>query len=321
MSAARRTAASPDFLADCVATVWRWRDEGRFPHLASPLIEARRLGDRLGCELLVKAESMNATGAFKERGACAKLMSLTTSERRAGVAAASAGNHAQGLALHAARQGIRAVIFMAETTPEVKVERTRALGAKVRLFGRSFDEAQAHAAASAQAEGLTYVHPFDDPWVIAGQSTLGRELFEARPDLDAVVAPVGGGGLLAGISLAAEALGVSAERHGVRLAKRRSALTPTLADGMAVRDIGAVPSSLKSRLASRWSGVDDTQIEAAMIAYMRDTGLVAEGAGAAALAALMAEPERYAGKTVAVILSGSNVDPARYAKLFAASAA
>lgn len=307
-------------LAHCVRSVWRWRDEGRFPTLASPLIEARRLGDRLGCELYVKAESMNATGAFKERGACAKLMSLSQAERRAGVAAASAGNHAQGLALHAARLGVRAVIVMAETTPEVKVERTRALGAEVRLFGRTFDEAQAHAAVTSQAEGLTYVHPFDDPWVIAGQSTLGRELFDAKPDLDAIVAPVGGGGLLAGISLAAEALGVEAERHGVRLAGRPSP-GPTLADGIAVGKLGSVPAGLGPRLASRWSTVDETLIEAAMIAYMRDTGLVAEGAGAAALAALMAEPERYQGKKVAVILSGSNVDPARFAGLFAASAA
>ena len=311
---------TPDPLQDCVDAVWRWRDEGRMPALASPLIEAGRLGARLGCRLFVKAESVNATGAFKERGALARLTSLTEAERRAGVAAASAGNHAQGLALHGGRLGVRVVIFMARTTPSVKVERTRALGAEVRLVGESFDEAQAYAAKAARTEGLTYVHPFDDPWVIAGQSTLGRELFEAKPDLDAVIAPVGGGGLLAGISLAAEALGVTAERHGVRVS-RPSPGAPTLADGIAVREVGALPASLGDRLATRWSQVDEAMVEAAMVAYMRDLGLVAEGAGAAALAALLAEPERYAGKTVAVILSGSNVDPARYAALFAPAAA
>lgn len=313
------TVPTPDPLQDCVDAVWRWRDEGVMPALGSPLIEAGRLGARLGCRLFVKAESVNATGAFKERGALARLTSLTKAERRAGVAAASAGNHAQGLALHGARLGVRVVIFMARTTPAVKVERTRALGAEIRLVGETFDEAQAHAAAASSAEGLTYIHPFDDPWVIAGQSTLGRELFEAKPDLDAVIAPVGGGGLLAGVSLAAESLGVGAERHGVRVSPAPG--RPTLADGIAVRDIGALPASLGPRLATRWSQVDEAMVEAAMVAYMRDLGLVAEGAGAAALAALMAEPDRYAGKTVAVILSGSNVDPARYAALFAAAAA
>lgn len=265
---------------------------------------------------------MNVTGSFKERGALNRLLSLTPEQRARGVITASAGNHAQGLAYHAARVGVRAQICMPVFTPLVKVSATRAWGAEVILFGENFDEALAEARRREKAEGLIFVHAFDDDAVIAGQGTIGLELLEQIPDLEAVAVPVGGGGLIGGVACALKesksgiaVIGVQsaalpsmeaalAQHHPVTLAP-----AATIADGIAVRQAGARTFELVQCYVDGIVTVDDEEIAIAILRLLETQKLLAEGAGAAGVAALLQRkvPE-LAGKNVAVVIGGGNID-------------
>lgn len=311
-------AMTPDLEA-ALAQVWRWHDGGLDGILRTPFLRADRIGEALGCELWVKLETLQHTGSFKERGALAKLMSLTPQEREAGVVAASAGNHAQGVARHAARLGIRAVIVMPRGTPIVKIQKTEGMGAEVVIAGDSYDEAQAHAGRLADEQGLTRIHPFDDPWVIAGQSTIAREMLAEQGDLDVIIAPVGGGGLLSGLSLAARAarpdieiIGVQAELYPSMANRLQGFDRPvggsTLAEGIAVKAPGDITAGLLSALAVDLILVSEPALERALNLYLTEMKVLAEGAGAAGLAGVLEQPERFRGRKVATVLCGGNID-------------
>lgn len=309
---------SPD-LETALAQVWHWHDAGLEGILRTPFLRADRIGEALGCELWVKLETLQHTGSFKERGALAKLMSLTPSEREAGVVAASAGNHAQGVARHAARLGIRAVIVMPRGTPIVKVQKTEGLGAEVVIAGDSYDEAQARAGRLADEQGLTLIHPFDDPWVIAGQSTIAREMLAEQADLDVIIAPVGGGGLLSGLALAArethpdiEIIGVQAALYPSMANRLQGLERPvggsTLAEGIAVSAPGDITAALLSALAVDLILVGEPALERALYLYLTEMKVLAEGAGGAGLAGVLEQPERFRGRRVATVLCGGNID-------------
>jgi threonine dehydratase len=287
----------------------------------SPLTHSARLSELTGTELVLKLENLQFTGSFKERGACNRLLLLSEGERRAGVVTASAGNHAQALALHASRLGIAATVVMPESTPLVKIEATRHYGARIELWGRGYDDAAERAAEIARAEGLVYVHPFDDLAVIAGQGTLGLELLEQFPDLEAVVVPVGGGGLLAGVACAIKetnpkirVYGVESEAFpGMRVAYESlvppaSVGTRTIADGIAVRRVGEHTVPLVRRYADGVVLVDEEEIAEAILLLLEKEKTVAEGAGAVGLAALLQRRIELSGRRVAVVVSGGNID-------------
>ena len=286
----------------------------------TPCLHSRTLSDVTGAEVYLKFENLQFTAAFKERGALNKLLSLTPPQRTAGVIAASAGNHAQGLAYHAKRLGIPAVIVMPRFTPNVKVERTRSHGAEVVLHGDDFDAARLHAATFAGQRGLTLAHPYDDERVICGQGTLALEMLAACPQLEVLVIPVGGGGLIAGIATAAKALkpgisiiGVEAERypsmynalHGLEAECGPS----TIADGIAVKEPGALTLPIVRELVDEIVLVSEGALEQAILMLLEIEKTVVEGAGAAGLAALLAEPGRFAGKQVGLVLCGGNIEP------------
>ncbi len=291
--------------------------EGRI--VRTPLVPAFRLSRQLGCELFLKCENFQVTGSFKDRGACNKLMSLTPEQARRGVIAMSAGNHAQGVAYHAQRLGIPATIVMPAFAPFTKVQRTRAYGAHVVLIGETLDVSAEKAREIAEAEGLVFVHPYDDPAIIAGQGTAGLEILEDAADLDALVVPIGGGGLISGIAIAVKALQPSLEVIGVEAALFPSMLQAlrgepieaggaTLADGIAVKTPGALTREIVRALVDDLRLVDETALETAVHRLAEEQKMVAEGAGAAGLAAVIAEPERYAGKKVGVVICGGNID-------------
>jgi len=282
-----------------------------FGHIVrTPLLHAPGLGR----DLWLKAETFQATGAFKERGALNRLLRLTALERAGGVVAMSAGNHAQGVALHARRLGIKAVIVMPETAPRCKVERTAELGAEVVLFGATVGDAKVRALELAAERRLTFLHPYDDPDVIAGQGTVGLEVLADCPDVETLVVPVGGGGLLAGIAAAVKALKPSVRVVGVRLARRGG---PTLADGINVHALGKLPQEITATLVDDLIEVQEGEIAAAMRALHGSFGMVAEGAGAAGVAGVLFGGLGRTGKTVAV-LSGRNVDGDTLARTLAA---
>jgi threonine dehydratase len=288
--------------------------------LPTPTLPAPRLSALTGAEVFVKYENLQVTNSFKERGARTKLASLTAAERECGVIAMSAGNHAQAVAYHAALLGIAATIVMPVTTPFVKVAATRAHGARVVLEGETISEAHARAEAEAREKNLTWVHPYDDPYVIAGQGTIALEMLEAVPGLDVLVIPIGGGGLVSGIATAAKAI-----KPGIDIVGAESALYPsmwnairgehrslggaTLAEGIAVKNVGSLTLPIIRALVSDIILVDEEHIERAVNAYLTLQKAMAEGAGAAGLAAMLAEPERFAGKRVGLALCGGNIDP------------
>lgn len=287
--------------------------------LRTPLIAAPRLSTLTGADLRIKHENMQATASFKERGAVAKLRSLTEAESARGVIAMSAGNHAQAVAYHAARFAIPATIVMPETTPLVKVENTRAHGARVILHGETLAESAARAGEIARAEELTFVHPYDDPAVIAGQGTVALEMLAEAPDLDILVVPIGGGGLIAGMAIAARALKPSIHIIGVETALYpavRNAMTgesrpiggATLAEGIAVKHPGALTLPIIRALVSETLLVEEALIERAVGACASFQHTLAEGAAAAGLAAMLAAPERFAGRRVGLVLTGGNID-------------
>jgi threonine dehydratase len=285
----------------------------------TPLVQAERLSQITGCALHLKLESLQATGSFKDRGAFVKLSSLPEEQRRRGVIAMSAGNHAQGVAYFAQRLGIPATIVMPEFAPFLKVERTKSFGARVLLTGDTLDASAVAARELAQKEGLAFVHPYDDERIIAGQGTIGLELLEDLPELDAVLVPIGGGGIISGIALATKALKPSIRLFGVEVAKFPSmyqalrGLSPTsggttLADGIAVKNPGKLTLPVIKELVEEVLIVDEPAIEQAICALAEQQKLVAEGAGAAGVAALLAEPQRFAGLKVAAVLCGGNID-------------
>ncbi len=288
--------------------------------LETPCVESRTLSQVTGAQVFLKFENLQYTASFKERGACNKLAQLTDAERARGVVAMSAGNHAQGVAYHAQRLGLRAVIVMPRFTPGVKVERTRGFGAEVVLHGDTLDEARAHAYALAEREGLTFVHPYDDEAVIAGQGTVGLEMLRQQPDLDVLAIAVGGGGLIGGIATAAKAIKPGIEVVGVQTARfpaMVNAMTgahhpqgsTTIAEGIAVASPGQLNQAIARERVDDWLLVDEGDIEQAIVMLLEIEKTLVEGAGAAGLAALIKHPERFAGKKVGLVLCGGNIDP------------
>lgn len=288
--------------------------------LNTPCVESKTLSEIVGAQVFLKFENLQFTASFKERGACNKLTLLSEAERARGVVAMSAGNHAQGVAYHAQRLGLRAVIVMPRFTPGVKVERTRGFGAEVVLHGNTLEEARAHAYALADAQGLTFVHPYDDEAVAAGQGTIGLEMLQAVPDLDTLVVAVGGGGLLAGIATAAKALQPGIEIVGVQTVRFPAMVnaiqgstypqgTSTIAEGIAVGQPGVMTQEVLRRLVDGWLLVDEGDIEQAVLMLLEIEKTLVEGAGAVGLAALLRHRERFAGKRVGLVLCGGNIDP------------
>jgi threonine dehydratase len=289
--------------------------------LDTPCVESRTLGQILGCQVFLKFENLQFTASFKERGALNKLATLVESGvPLKGVIAASAGNHAQGVAHHAQRLGLRAVIVMPVLTPTVKVERTRGFGAEVVLHGETFDAAREKALELAEAEGLTFVHPFDDADVIAGQGTIGLEMLQAQPDLDTLVIAIGGGGLISGIATAARALKPGIQIVGVQTARFPAMVnavkgtthpqgTNTIAEGIAVGRPGQLTREIIGRLVDDLMLVEEGDIEQALVMLLEIEKTLVEGAGAAGLAALIKEPKRFAGRKVGLVLCGGNIDP------------
>jgi threonine dehydratase len=284
----------------------------------TPATESQTLSEIFGCTVVVKPEVFQFTASFKERGARNKLLTLSKAERAAGVVAVSAGNHAQAVARHAQLLDIPATIVMPSTTPFVKVARTRHLGATVELRGADVREAMVRGR-ELEGEGRTLVHPFDDPLVVAGQGTVGLELLDDRPDLDCIVVPVGGGGLVAGIAVVAaergvEVIGVQSESWAA-MVPGGSVGGPTIAEGIAVAVPSAVTAPIIEALVADVVAVSERSIEDAVDQLLEIEKLVVEGAGAAGIAALATHGERFAGRTVGVVLTGGNIDPRMLAQI------
>lgn len=288
--------------------------------LDTPCVESRTLSQLTGCQVFLKFENLQYTASFKERGACNKLVQLNAEERARGVVAMSAGNHAQGVAYHAQRLGLRAVIVMPRFTPGVKVERTRGFGAEVVLHGDTLDEARAHARELSANEGLVFVHPYDDEAIIAGQGTVALEMLRAQPDLDCLVVAIGGGGLIAGMATAAKAIrpgieviGVQTERFPSMYNAIKGTHLPmgvsTIAEGIAVASPGQITQAIVRGLVDDLLLVDEGDIEQAIVMLLEIEKTLVEGAGSAGLAALIKHPQRFAGKKVGLVLSGGNIDP------------
>lgn len=288
----------------------------------SPCARSETLSRMMGCEVYLKLENLQMTGSYKERGSLNKILCLSDSEKAAGVICASAGNHAQGLA-HAARvSGIHAVVVMPETAPLAKVRGTRDLGAEVVLQGKSYDEAYRHACRLQSEQGYTFVHAFDDPVVIAGQGTVGLEILEQVPDLDVVVVPVGGGGLIAGIATAVKALRPATRLVGIeadRMAAMKASLTGhkitrvpnlnTIADGISVAEVGQHTFPIVERHVERIVTVSEEEIANGIMVLLEREKTLAEGAGVVGFSALLNRRiDAVAGKNVVVVISGGNID-------------
>jgi threonine dehydratase len=281
--------------------------------------ESRTLGEMCGCRIWLKFENLQFTSSFKERGALNRLQALSPEQRRRGVIAMSAGNHAQGVAYHAKRLGIPATIVMPLGTPMVKIENTRRHGAEVVISGATLEEAGEFALKHGQAQGMTLIHPYDDPLIIAGQGTIAPEMLDAVPSLDTLVVPIGGGGLISGVAIAARAarpelriVGVQAElypsMYNAVYGKALPMRGDTLAEGIAVKSPGKITTAIIRELVDEIILVTEDQIERAVANLISIEKTVVEGAGAAGLAAVMANTERFAGRNVGLILSGGNID-------------
>ncbi len=292
----------------------------------TPCLHSRTLSEITGAQVYLKFENHQFTASFKERGALNKLLSLDKAAAGKGVIACSAGNHAQGVAYHAARLGIPAVIVMPRYTPFVKVEHTRKHGVEVILHGEDFDEAKAHALVLARSRGLTLVHPYDDEKVIAGQGTIALEMLREHPQLDLLAIAVGGGGLIAGIATAAKAIQPAIEVIGVQAMRFPSMYcalrgtkaefgASTIAEGIAVKEPGKLTREIAARLVADMMLVDEGDIEQAIVMLLEIEKTVVEGAGAASLAALLREPERFRGRHVGLVLCGGNIDPLMLAEI------
>jgi threonine dehydratase len=288
--------------------------------LRTPFLPAPKLSALTGAEVFVKYENMQVTNAFKERGALVKLLSLTEEERRRGVIAMSAGNHAQAVAYHAGRLGIPSTIVMPETTPFVKITATRGYGAEVVLAGDTLVGATAEAQRLSEEKGFVWVHPFDDPHVIRGQGTIALEMLEDVPDLECMVVPVGGGGMISGMAVAAKGakpdisiIGVESRLYpGMWSAVHDEDLPcggPTIAEGIAVKDVGKLTRRIVRELVDDIVLAEESAIERAINLFLTQQKTLAEGAGAAGLAALLTAPDLFRGKKVGLVLCGGNIDP------------
>jgi len=287
--------------------------------VATVCSESRTLGEICGCRLWLKFENLQFTSSFKERGAFNRLSALSPDERRRGVIAMSAGNHAQGVAYHAKRLGIPATIVMPSGTPMVKIENTRRHGAEVIIHCETVEDAGAFAREHCRTHDLTFVHPYDDLLIMAGQGTVALEMLEAVPDLDMLVVPIGGGGLISGIAVAAKALKPSLKIIGVEAMLYPSMYNAiknthlpmrgdTLAEGIAVKAPGLITTEIVRRLVDEILLVTEDQIERAVAMLISIEKTVVEGAGAAGLAAVLAMPERFSGQKVGLVLTGGNID-------------
>jgi len=285
----------------------------------TPCTRSRTLSDRLGASLYLKFENLQFTASFKERGALNKLLSLSSEQRERGVIAVSAGNHAQAVAYHARELGIPATIVMPRTTPNVKVENTRTFGAEILLVGNDLETAARHADQVQHERGLVRVHPYDDPEVVCGQGSLAVEILEQVPEAEVLVIPIGGGGLISGCALAAKGLRPEIEIVGVqasRYATVRALLEngpavrggPTIADGIAVKSPGQIAREVIRTRVDHVCYVDEQKLEEAVALLLEIEKTVAEGAGAASVAALLQFPERFSGRNVVCVLSGGNID-------------
>jgi len=311
-----QTIALPSFdFADVKAA--HDRIKGRIVH--TPTLKSITLSEMSGAEVYLKFENLQFTAAYKERGALNALLLMDESKRQAGVIAASAGNHAQGLAYNAKNLGIPATIVMPSTTPMVKVEQTRGHGAEIVIFGSNYDEAYAHAMLLSEQRGLTYIHAFDDPHVAAGQGTVAIEMLEAIPDLDRLIIPIGGGGLFSGMATAAFAMNPNIKMTGVQAAlypsmyaklngKTMTAGGDTLAEGIAVRNPSEFTAAIIEKYVDEILLVSEAELEGAVSLLLQIEKTVVEGAGAAGLAALLSNKEKFAGEKVGLVLCGGNID-------------
>jgi len=294
----------------------------------SPCFLSHALSEQTGLPLHLKLENMQRTGAFKERGALNKLLTLSEVERKRGIVTASGGSHGQGVAYHAAALGIRVQVVMPLATPQVKVAATRAFGAEVIQFGSTYDEACEEAIRRRAVEGRTFIHPYDDAEVISGQGTIALELLEQCPDLEAVVAPLGGGGLIAGVACALKetnprirVIGVESERLPSMLRAREAgapitiADDTTIADGIAVRKVGDLTLPLVNRYVDEIVAVDDEEIASAILTLLEHEKTLAEGAGAAALAALLQHKVNLHSRRTVALVTGGNIDITLLAKI------
>ena len=285
----------------------------------TPMLRSQTLSDIAGADIWLKFENHQFTAAYKERGALNALLQLSDEQRARGVIAASAGNHSQGLSYHGRRLGVPVTIVMPQTTPSVKVMQTESVGGQVELVGETFDEAYAHARELERERGLTFVHPFDDPQVAAGQGTVALEMLEEKDDFDCLVVPIGGGGLMSGMATVARALKPEIEMVGVQaelFPSMYSAVTgeerpcggDTLAEGIAVKAPGQFTRQIIAELVDEVLLVKESTLEHSVSLLLQIEKTVVEGAGAAGLAAVLSNPERFAGKTVGLVLCGGNID-------------
>lgn len=294
----------------------------------SPLVHSKTLSRLTGNSIFLKLENLQMTGSFKERGALNRILTMTDAERRKGVIAASAGNHGQGVAYHATQNHIPVQIWMPRSTPLIKLTATRGYGADVVLHGNNYDDACAAALEQSRERQATFIHPFDDEAVIAGQGTIGLELLKQNPDLDVIVVPVGGGGLIGGLSCAVKERNVQVEIIGVqtaRLPSMKAALQgrgpvslptqSTLADGIAVRKAGSHTLPLVQKYVDAIVTVDEEEIAAAILVLLEQEKTVAEGAGAIGLAAILQAKTGHRGKNIAVVVSGGNLDVTLLARI------
>jgi threonine dehydratase len=288
--------------------------------LDTPCVESRTLSQLVGCRVFLKFENLQYTASFKERGACNKLAQLSDAERARGVVAMSAGNHAQGVAYHAQRLGLRAVIVMPRFTPGVKVERTRGFGAEVVLHGDSLEASRAHAYELAEQQGLVFVHPYDDEAIVAGQGTVALEMLREQPGLDTLVVAIGGGGLISGMATAAKAIkpgirvvGVQTQRFPAMYNAIKGTDLPqgtsTIAEGIAVGTPGDITQAIIRERVDDLLLVDEGDIEQAIVMLLEIEKTLVEGAGAAGLAALIKHPDQFKGQNVGLVLCGGNIDP------------
>ncbi|EJL25369.1 threonine dehydratase, medium form [Caulobacter sp. AP07] len=285
----------------------------------TPCRYSKTLSKITGAEVWVKFENLQFTAAYKERGALNKLMLLSDAEKAKGVIAASAGNHAQGLAYHGARLGVPVTIVMPRTTPFIKVQHTRDFGATVVIEGETYDDASAHARKLQEEQSLTFVHPFDDYDIMAGQGTIALEMLEDVPELEVLPVPIGGGGLISGVATAAKAvkpdiriIGCEPAMYPSFTAKMRGVAAhcggQTIAEGIAVKQVGELTYGVARPLIDDVLLLEEPHIEQAVALYCNVEKTIAEGAGAASLAALLAYPERFRGKKCGLILCGGNID-------------
>ncbi len=285
----------------------------------TPMMHSITLSEITGADIWLKFENLQFTAAYKERGALNALLQLTDEQKERGVIAASAGNHSQGLSYHGTRLGVPVTIVMPKTTPTVKVMQTESVGGNVVLFGETFDDANGHARELEKERGLTFVHPFDDPKIAAGQGTVALEMLEAKPDLDCVVTPIGGGGLISGMATVARALQPEMEVVGVQAGlfpsmfskikgEERACGGDTLAEGIAVKKPGEFTSQVIAERVDDIVLVGEPKLEKAVSLLLQIEKTVVEGAGAAGLAAVLDNPERFKGKSVGLVLCGGNID-------------